>query len=102
MDIQQLKFYCQEKGFLEFRILNEKENLVKYNDDNTLAELEFKIEEGPQVKVGSILIDGNNLTKDYVLRKEVDFKEGDILTPSKIEESTKRLQKLSLFNSVEV
>ena len=102
LDIQQLKFYCQEKGFLEFRILNEKENLVKYNDDNTLAELEFKIEEGPQVKVGSILIDGNNLTKDYVLRKEVDFKEGDILTPSKIEESTKRLQKLSLFNSVEI
>lgn len=100
--IQQLKLYCQENGFLEFRILNEKDNLVKYNEDNTQAELNFYIEEGPLVKVASILIDGNTLTKEYVFRKEVDFKEGDVLTPSKIEESTRRLQKLSLFNSVEI
>jgi outer membrane protein insertion porin family len=100
--IQTLKAYAQDQGFLEFRILNEKETLVKYNDDNTLAELEFVIDEGPLVKVASILIDGNSLTKEYVLRKEVDFKEGDVLTPAKIEESTRRLQKLSLFNSVEI
>lgn len=100
--IQQLKNFCQEKGYLEFRILNEKDGLVKYNDDNTQAQLAFAIEEGPLVRVGSIVIDGNSLTKDYVLRKEVDFKEGDVLTPSKIEESTRRLQKLSLFNSVEI
>ncbi len=100
--IQQLKLHCQEKGFLEFRILNEKENLVIYNEDNTMALLDFIVEEGPLVKVSSILIDGNALTKEYVLRKEVDFKEGDVLTPSKIEESTRRLQKLSIFNSVEI
>jgi outer membrane protein assembly complex protein YaeT len=100
--IQQLKTYCQESGFLEFRILNEKDNLVKYNTDNTEAELNLIVEEGPLVKVGSILIDGNILTKEFVIRKEVDFKEGDILTPSKIEESTRRLQKLSIFNSVEI
>lgn len=100
--IQQLKLFCQEKGFLEFRILNEKDNLVLYNDDNTQAQLDFVVEEGPLVKVSTILIDGNALTKEYVVRKEMDFKEGDILTPSKIEESTRRLQKLSIFNSVEI
>jgi outer membrane protein assembly complex protein YaeT len=102
LGIQQVKLYSQEKGFLEFRILNEKESLVKYNDDNTMAQVDFQVEEGPLVKVASILIDGNSLTQEYVLRKEVDFREGDILTPSKIEESTRRLQKLSLFNSVEI
>jgi len=100
--LQQIKAYAQDRGYLEFRILNEKENLVKYNDDNTLATIDLQIEEGPQVKVGSILLDGNSLTKDYVLHKEIDFKVGDVLTPNKIEESTRRLQKLGLFNSVEI
>lgn len=100
--IQQIKSYCQERGYLEFRILNEKENLVQYTEDNTQAHIDFIIEEGPQVRVASIIVDGNNLTKEYVLRKEVEFKEGEVLTPSKIEESTKRLQKLSIFNSVEI
>lgn len=100
--LQEMKSYCQDKGYLEFRILNEKENLVRYNEDNTEAQLHFLIEEGPLVKVNSILVDGNTLTKEFVIRKEIDFEEGDILTPSKIEESIRRLQKLSLFNSVEI
>lgn len=100
--LQNIKTYAQEKGYLEFRILNEKDNLVKYNDDNTLATIDLLIEEGPQIRVGTIIIDGNTLTKDYVLHKEIDFKVGDVLTPNKIEESTRRLQKLGLFNSVEI
>lgn len=101
-NLMQIQNYAREKGFLEFRILNEKDNLVKYNDDYTQAYLDFIIEEGPLIKVNTIIVDGNSLTKEYVFRKEIDFKEGDILTPSKIEESTRRLQKLGIFNSVEI
>lgn len=100
--IQNIKTYAQEQGYLEFRILNEKDNLVQYNEDNTLATIDLLIEEGPQIRVGTIIIDGTTLTKDYVLFKEIDFKVGDVLTPNKIEESTRRLQKLGLFNSVEI
>lgn len=100
--LQNIKTYAQEQGYLEFRILNEKDNLVKYNSDNTLATIDLLIEEGPQIRVGTIIIDGNTLTKDYVLHKEIDFKVGDVLTPNKMEESTRRLQKLGLFNSVEI
>ncbi len=100
--IMRIQSYAKDKGYLEFRILNEKENLVKYNEDNTFATLNFIVEEGPIIKVNNIIIDGNSLTKEYVFRKEIDFKEGEILTPYKIEESTRRLQKLGLFNSVEI
>ena len=100
--IQRVKAFAQESGFLEFRILNEKDGLVNYNQDNTEAKLQFQVEEGPLVKVASILVDGNSLTKEFVIRKELDFREGDILTPSKIAESTRRLQKLSIFNSVDI
>ncbi len=104
--IEQIKQYYQQQGFLDMRLLNErnedKEPLVFYNEDSTLAHLRFKIEEGPRVFVGSIVVEGNSLTKDYVVLKELEFKVGEILTPNAIEESQARLQRLGLFSSVEI
>lgn len=100
--IVKLKDFYKSQGYLEMVLLNEKEDLVRYNEDNTLAQLNFKISEGPQVHVGSIQIEGNVITKDYVILKELEFAPGDILTPAKIEESTSRLQKLGHFNSIDI
>ena len=97
-----VKQFYQNRGFLEMVLLDEKEGLVTYNEDNTLVHLNFKIQEGPQVKVASILIEGNNLTRDYVIMKELEFKRGDILTPQKIDESISRLQRLGYFSLVEI
>jgi outer membrane protein insertion porin family len=102
LGIQKLKEFYRSQGYLEMSILNEKEDLVRYNEDNTLAQLHFKIYEGPQIRVASIQIEGNVLTKEYVILKELEFAEGDVLTPAKIEESTSRLQKLGHFNSIDI
>ncbi|HRO67584.1 MAG TPA: POTRA domain-containing protein, partial [Pseudobdellovibrionaceae bacterium] len=90
------------RGYIEMKLLNEGSDLVVYNEDNTRARLVFKIEEGPQVRVASILLDGNTFTKDFVLLNELDFEEGDLLTPSNIGESIARLQKTGYFGSVEI
>jgi outer membrane protein assembly complex protein YaeT len=100
--IQRIKQFYKDSGYLEMSLLNEKEDLVNYNEDNTLAQLKFKIYEGPKVIVGSILIEGNTLTKDGIILKELEFKVGDTLTPQKIEESISRLQRLGHFNIVDI
>ncbi len=103
--IENVKKYYREHGFLDMALLNEKnekEELVSYNEDNTLANLKFKVFEGPKVLVGAIVVEGNTITKDYVIFKELEFKQGDILTPSIIEESKARLQRLGIFGSVEI
>jgi outer membrane protein insertion porin family len=103
--IANIKKYYRDHGFLEMNLINEKnesENLVTYNEDDTLAILHFKIFEGPKVIVSSIVIEGNSITKDYVVLKEVEFKPGDVLTPAKIDESLARLQRLNLFTSVDI
>ncbi len=97
-----IKNKYQEEGYLEVSILNEKESLVAYDPSNTKAKLSFIINEGPQVKVNSIAIEGNQYTKDNIILIELEFKKGDILTPSKIEESISRLQKTGFFNAVEI
>lgn len=100
--IQKLKNFYKNSGYLEMTLINEKEDLITYNEDNTLARVKFKVLEGPQVTVATILLEGNSLTKDYVIMKELDFKVGDILTPQLIEESVSRLQRLGHFNTVEI
>ena len=100
--IQDLKAFYFENGYIEMLLLNEKENLVFYNADNTQAQLKFQIFEGPHVQVSSIVIDGNYFTRDYVILNELDLSVGDTVTPSKIEESIARLQRVGHFSSVEI
>ena len=100
--IETLKSFYKGRGYLEMSLANEREDLVQYSSENTLATLKFKIVEGPQVMVGSILIEGNTLTKTYVVQKELEFKEGEVLTPQKIEETTRRLQRLGIFSNVDI
>lgn len=98
----QLKKHYKQNGYLEMLILNERIGLVRYNDDNSKAQLVYKIFEGPKVQVQSILIEGLKQTKSYVVLNELDFREGDLLTPEKIEESISRIQRTGHFTSVDI
>ncbi|KYG63055.1 hypothetical protein AZI86_15150 [Bdellovibrio bacteriovorus] len=100
--IARLKEFYAENGYIEMILLNEKQDLVTYDETTTKASMQFKIFEGPKVSVASIVIEGNTFTKEYVIRKELEFDTGDILTPSKTEESIARLQRTGFFGSVDI
>lgn len=100
--LKAIKNFYKENGYLEMKILNEKSDLITYDEKGTSANLFLKIYEGPKVIVSSIAIEGNKKTKDYVILNEVDFKLGDTLTPSKILESITRLNKLGIFSNVRI
>lgn len=100
--IANIKNYYHEAGYIEFKLLNINTDLVTYTDNNTKLDLKFDIQEGPKVEVQSIVVEGNTRTQDKIIRIELDFKPGEILNPSRIEESISRLQRTGHFNSVEI
>lgn len=100
--VHRLRRHYQEAGFLEMAITNEKQDLVRYSQDNAIVDVVFQIYEGPKVVVDRIVIEGNTITQDNVILKELDFVPGDTLSPSLMEESTSRLQRLGHFSSVEI
>ncbi len=100
--IEALKTFYQSRGFIEMRILNEQEGLVTYHESSTQATVEFQVHEGPKVRISSIVLDGNSLTKDYVILRELSMKPGDIYTPEIREDSMFHLQKLGLFSRVNI
>jgi outer membrane protein assembly complex protein YaeT len=97
-----LKEFYHSQGYVEMRILNEQDGLVSYNENSTQATLEFQIFEGPKVHVGSIVIEGNSFTKDYVISREIGMRVGDTYTPELRENSLFLLQKLGLFSRVSI
>lgn len=100
--IQKLQAFYQRNGFLEMKVINKKDKVAKYSEDNTEVDILFSIHEGPQVKASSILIKGLSKTKPHIVSRELTFKSGDILNPTLIKTSKAQLEGLGLFSTVRI
>lgn len=62
----------------------------------------YLIEEGPRIYIERINIAGNSRTKDYVIRREFRLAEGDAYNPLLVDRAKKRLERLGIFEKVDV
>jgi outer membrane protein assembly complex protein YaeT len=60
------------------------------------------IEEGPEVRFGEILIRGNFKTADWVIRRDLPFRTGDLFDVNKLAIAERNLQTHAIFNGVRV
>ena len=101
--LESLKSAYRGKGYLEMRIANEEsDQVVRYSQENRVADITIEIAEGPQFRVSRIEIEGLVKTKLDVVRREILFNEGDILEEPKITGTQARLRKLGIFSVVTV
>lgn len=89
-----------DNGYLEVDVPDK--DVVEYSRTGTQVSLNIRVHEGPQIFVNSIVIEGNQFTKDFVILNEISFGKGDILTPEKIEDSITRLQRMGIFSRVSI
>ncbi len=66
------------------------------------TDVTFVIDEGPRAYIERIEIHGNTRTKDYVIRREFDFAEGDAYNKTLIDCAERRLKNLGYFKSVKI
>jgi outer membrane protein insertion porin family len=101
--IQEIKLLYGKRGHLEMRILNEEqENLVQYSNDGSTATVFLDIYEGTPIKVASIVIEGNDKTKDSVILRSLEFERGDLLTIDKFNDSILQLNRTGLFSRLDI
>ena len=62
----------------------------------------FVIDEGRRTYVERIEIHGNTRTRDYVIRREFDFGEGDAFNQTLIDRAERRLKNLNYFKTVKI
>ncbi|MBI2606557.1 MAG: BamA/TamA family outer membrane protein [Deltaproteobacteria bacterium] len=100
--IQKLRARYVSDGFLNFTIITPDNAIVSFSSNNRLANVKFEIQEGARARVDAIRIVGLDLTKPYVVEREVAFASGDWWLSDKIVETENNLRKLGLFSEVKI
>ena len=65
-----------------------------------VVNLVFKVTEGVRARIRDVIIRGNNITKDKVIRRELTFFPGEILNEVRIRASERKLRNTQLFSYV--
>jgi len=71
--------------------------VVDFAEEPGLVDLTFNVEESEQVLIGQIRIEGNRLTQDKVVRRELRFYPEEPVNTRLIERARKRLEGTALF-----
>ncbi|GAB6099468.1 POTRA domain-containing protein [Halanaerocella petrolearia] len=87
--VEEINKYYQEEGYVLAKVVD----VTIKNQD----ELHLKIKEG---KLNKILISGNNVTKDYVIRRELSMKPGHVFNINKMWEDLREIYNLGYFKDV--
>ena len=90
--------YYYSRGYADARV----ERTVQRIESNNGMRVSFQITEGPTYIVGSILVAGNTITKDKVIRRTSRLQEYKPYDPEMILEAQQRLYATGLFSRVEV
>ncbi len=67
-----------------------------------LIGITYVVDEGPRVYVERINVRGNNRTRDYVVRRELDLGEGDAYNKVMVDRAERRLNNLGFFSKVRI
>jgi outer membrane protein insertion porin family len=96
--IDKINNYLNENGYAFIKI----EPILEKDQPKSLANLTYKIQEGPKVYIERININGNVRTLDKVVRREFRLAEGDPYNASKLRRSQQRIRNLGFFDKVEL
>jgi outer membrane protein insertion porin family len=75
---------------------------VNQDEENSILDVTFKINESKKVFVNRINIEGNYRTLDRVIRREFKLDEGDAFNVNKLRASKKNIKDLNYFSKVDI
>lgn len=87
-----------EKGYIYLKIKSD----LKFDREKSRVNIVLQIEEGAQISIGKIRIEGNELSQERVFKHTFTLKEGDIFDIKKVREGWRRLYNLGFFERVEI
>ena len=96
-DIDFLTQACNDEGYANADVnpkINPKEN-------EQLVDVDFHITKGELVYINHINITGNTITRDKVIRRQLEVVEGDLYSSSKLKSSYSNLNRLRYFEEVD-
>ncbi|MDR0633234.1 MAG: outer membrane protein assembly factor BamA [Holosporales bacterium] len=104
-DNQMIEFCCEILRSIAisqgYNFANIRPIFQKNRGENTV-DVTFVIVDGAKVFVEKINIIGNSYTRDYVIRREIPFDEGDPFDPKVFKSAEDRIKSLNFFKNVTI
>lgn len=97
-DLKVINDMYGERGYVAVEVRPE---LVPHTAEAKM-DVTYAIIEGSQVSVEKITIQGNNKTRDKVIRRELALAPGDTYNTLRVDASRKRLENLNYFDKVDI
>lgn len=88
----------QDRGYFYARV----EGTARFSSDQSRAEVSLEVVESVEVHVGSIVVEGNNLTEASLILGSLSFEEGDLYRPTVVQASQEQLLALGIFSGVAI
>jgi outer membrane protein insertion porin family len=92
-DIKRIRDLYGTRGYIEMQITPQREA----NVESGKIDIDYQIVENSQSYIQQIIIQGNNHTKDKVIRRELANAPGEIYDSVRADQSKKRLENLGYF-----
>jgi outer membrane protein insertion porin family len=90
MDLSSL---YQDDGYLTFRAMP-----IEQRVENDTIDIEIRMMEGQQFRIGKIIVEGNTKTNDHVIYREIRTRPGDLFSRTDIIRTQRELSQLNYFN----
>ena len=97
-DLYSIQSFYVQKGYIYSRVVLNS----KFSDDKKEVIIDYSITEDNPVYIGEISISGNSFTMEYVIRRELLIKEGDLYNYENILRSQRRLLMLGFFRNIKI
>lgn len=75
---------------------------MKKRGEEKIVDLTYVITKNQKVYVRRVTVEGNDKTRENVIRRELRLSDGDLFSGSKVKRSNERLNKLDYFDKVDV
>ncbi len=82
-----------DDGYLFFRVIP-----TELNVENDSIDIEMRIYEGKQARIGTVSLSGNTNTNDYVVMRELKTLPGELFSRDDVIRSIREIQQLGFFN----
>lgn len=90
MDLSSL---YQDDGYLTFQVVP-----IETRIENDTIDIEVRMMEGKQFRIGKVIVKGNTKTNDHVIYREIRTRPGDLFSRTDIIRTQRELAQLNYFN----
>ncbi|MBM4017095.1 MAG: outer membrane protein assembly factor BamA [Planctomycetes bacterium] len=92
-DLETVRDEYGENGYVDAAV----RPAVDFTDETALVDVTIRVDEGAPVKIGEIRVEGNRLTQDKVVRRELRFFPEEPVNTKLIEKARRRLEGTGLY-----